>query len=118
MLAAKYSVSPAEYVKAVGIRLHVRDTGSRIVLALVLLHRRRVEPSPLLREIRAPTLLVWGERGAMIPITNAANYVGNLRQSTLVVLRGLGHVPQEEAPTRSLRPVKSFLAGAANAQSL
>jgi pimeloyl-ACP methyl ester carboxylesterase len=98
------------------------------------------EPEPLLRRIRAPTLLVWGEKDAMIPFRNAADYTGALpdrsaargrapswrgnaasshrptvtpqtyfRSSSVVSFPELGHVPHEEAPARSLEPVRAFL---------
>ncbi len=68
------------------------------------------DPVPLLRRIRTPTLLLWGERDAMIPPSNAADYARAIPGSRLVMLPGLGHVPFEEAPERSLRPVLQFLA--------
>ena len=67
------------------------------------------EPEPLLRRIRAPTLLVWGEKDAMIPFRNAADYTGALPDSSVVSFPELGHVPHEEAPARSLEPVRAFL---------
>ena len=72
-------------------------------------------PEPLLRSIRAPTLLIWGERDAMIPFRNAAEYQTLIPDCRLAALPGLGHVPQEEAPERSLAPVLAFLAGPAPA---
>ncbi|HAE01250.1 MAG TPA: alpha/beta hydrolase [Rhodospirillaceae bacterium] len=78
-----------------------------------LIHRMEqtvlVDPDPLLATIEVPVLLVWGEKDAMIPISNAADYQRVLRNSTLVRLEGLGHVPQEEAPEISLPPVRAFL---------
>jgi pimeloyl-ACP methyl ester carboxylesterase len=74
-------------------------------------------PEPLLRQIQAPTLLVWGEKDAMIPLANAADYLRTLPNSTLVRLPGLGHVPQEEAPTLSLAPVLGFLGTAPSRRS-
>ncbi len=71
----------------------------------------REDPVPLLQRIRAPVLLVWGEKDALIPFSNAADYTRVLPDSTLVAFPGLGHVPQEEAPAKSLVPVKAFLAG-------
>lgn len=68
------------------------------------------DPEPLLRRVRAPTLLLWGEKDRMIPLTNAADYLKALPDGRLVALPGLGHVPQEEAPDRSLEPVRAFLA--------
>jgi pimeloyl-ACP methyl ester carboxylesterase len=67
------------------------------------------DPRPLLKQIAAPVLLLWGEKDAMIPVANAQDYVKVLKQSTLVVLPGLAHVPQEEAAERSLVPVIVFL---------
>ena len=68
------------------------------------------DPVPLLQRITAPTMLLWGEKDAMIPATNAADYKRELPNSTLVTLPNLGHLPFEEAPARSLEPVRAFLA--------
>ncbi|MFL5334045.1 MAG: alpha/beta fold hydrolase [Geminicoccaceae bacterium] len=68
------------------------------------------DPEPLLRQIRAPTLLLWGEKDAMIPVTNAADYLRDLPDAKLVTFPDLGHVPQEEAPERTLAVVRQFLA--------
>ena len=67
-------------------------------------------PEPDLRRIEAKTLLLWGEKDALIPVSNAADYVRVLRYSNLVTLPGVGHLPQEEAPEASLKPVLDFLA--------
>jgi pimeloyl-ACP methyl ester carboxylesterase len=68
------------------------------------------DPEPMLRGIKAPTLLVWGEKDAMIPFSNAADYVRSLPDATLASFPALGHVPHEEAPLVSLAPVQAFLA--------
>jgi pimeloyl-ACP methyl ester carboxylesterase len=73
----------------------------------VILH----DPAPTLARIQAPTLLLWGERDGMIPISNADDYLKDMPNATLVRLPGLGHVPFEEDPTRSLVPAERFLAG-------
>jgi pimeloyl-ACP methyl ester carboxylesterase len=67
------------------------------------------DPAPLLRAIRTPTLLLWGEQDAMIPIANAADYLANLPDARLVRLPGMGHVPMEEAPDATLPPLRAFL---------
>lgn len=68
------------------------------------------DPRPLLQRIRVPVLLIWGEKDALIPFSNAADYTAVLVDSTLASFPGLGHVPQEEAPTQSVAPVRAFLA--------
>ena len=67
------------------------------------------DPVPLLTRIRAPTLLVWGERDAMIPISNAADYLKAIPGARLVALPAVGHLPQEEGAQASLAAVKRFL---------
>jgi pimeloyl-ACP methyl ester carboxylesterase len=75
------------------------------------LHQTLLEdPEPLLRRIEAPTLLLWGEADHMIPHANAADYLRALRNAKLVSFPNLGHVPQEESPDESLRPLEQFLA--------
>lgn len=69
-----------------------------------------VDPEPILRRIAVPVLLLWGEKDGMIPPANAADYMRALPDSRLVTLAALGHVPHEEAPDISLRPVRDFLA--------
>jgi pimeloyl-ACP methyl ester carboxylesterase len=73
----------------------------------VLLH----DPAPILKTIQAPTLLLWGEQDGMIPFSNAQDYLRDMPHAELVALPGLGHVPFEEAPEKSLPPVLLFLSG-------
>lgn len=67
-------------------------------------------PEPFLALIEAPTLLVWGGRDALIPFSNARDYMKAIRDCRLAPFPELGHVPQEEAPALSLVPVEAFLA--------
>jgi pimeloyl-ACP methyl ester carboxylesterase len=66
-------------------------------------------PEPYLEKITAATLLVWGEKDRMIPVSNAQDYLRVMPNAKLVTFPDLGHVPQEEAPERSLQPVMAFL---------
>lgn len=69
------------------------------------------DPVPLLGRITAPVLLLWGEQDAMIPFANAQDYQRHLADVRLVSFPDLGHLPHEEAPARSLPPVRAFLLG-------
>ena len=66
-------------------------------------------PEPMLRRIHVPTLVIWGEKDALIPVTNAQDYLKTLPDAHLVTYPNLGHVPQEEDPAQSLPPVEAFL---------
>jgi pimeloyl-ACP methyl ester carboxylesterase len=63
----------------------------------------------MLASIRAPTLLLWGRRDAMIPIANADDYAKALADARLVTFPNAGHLPHEEAAADSLAAVQAFL---------
>lgn len=69
------------------------------------------DPVRTLARIEVPTLLLWGEKDGMIPISNAADYLRHLPHATLIRLPNLGHLPFEEDPINSLSPVERFLSG-------
>ena len=83
--------------------------GARAAMVARMRQVRLTDPVPLLRRIEAPVLLLWGEKDRLIPFTNAADYMAALPHAELAPLPGLGHVPFEEAPDRSLAPVLPFL---------
>lgn len=59
--------------------------------------------------LKQKTLVLWGEKDELIPSEAAYKFDADLPNSTVVILEGLGHVPMEENPTKSLAPVISFL---------
>ncbi|MEO6024441.1 MAG: alpha/beta fold hydrolase [Burkholderiales bacterium] len=68
-----------------------------------------VPPEPMLKTIQAPTLLIWGEKDAMIPYANAGDHMRLLPHATLKSFPKLGHLPHEEALAESINPVAAFL---------
>ena len=83
--------------------------GGRDAMMQRMAQVKLVDPVPLLQRITAPTLLVWGEQDAMIPVANAADYKAAIADATVVTLPDVGHLPHEEAPARALEPVRTFL---------
>ena len=65
-----------------------------------------------IKTLRVPTLILWGAADRLIPPENAARFHADIPGSRLIVFPGLGHVPQEEDPARSVAPVLEFLAAA------
>ncbi len=63
----------------------------------------------LISKVTQPTLILWGEKDRLIPLSTATVFQQAIMVSQLVVLPGLGHVPQEEDPAASVAPVKDFL---------
>jgi len=85
--------------------------GSRQALLDRLGQTVLTDPRPILKKIAISVLLIWGEKDALIPFSNAQDYLGHLSNARLVSFPDLGHVPHEEAPARTLPPVMKFLAG-------
>ena len=52
----------------------------------------------LSRIAQIPTLLIWGDRDRIVPVTTAPELEKRFRNVTLEVVRGAGHLPYEEAP--------------------
>ena len=87
----------------------MRAPGARQALLDRMRQTVLVDPRPLLARIRAPTLLVWGARDAMIPVANATDYLQAVAGAHLVSMADAGHLPQEEAAAESLAAVDAFL---------
>ena len=62
-----------------------------------------------LAEIKAPTLIVWGGQDRLIPPSHSARFERAIAGSKLVVFPELGHVPHEEDPAQTVKPVRDFL---------
>ncbi|MBC7973833.1 MAG: alpha/beta hydrolase, partial [Myxococcales bacterium] len=109
-LAPAYA-DPAALTDAVTTRYHdlMLAPGARTAMLARMAQTVLVDPVPLLRRIRAPTLLVWGERDAMIPIANADDYLAALPDAKRVAIRGAGHVVHEEAAAASVAAAIAFL---------
>ncbi|MBC8129902.1 MAG: alpha/beta hydrolase [Rhizobiaceae bacterium] len=111
-LAPAYA-DPSKLTEETVTRYHdlMLAPGSRDAMIARMGQLEPQDPAPFLRRITAPTLLLWGEKDAMIPVSNAADYERLLPDARVVVLPNLGHVPHEEDPATALAPVEAFLSG-------
>jgi pimeloyl-ACP methyl ester carboxylesterase len=60
--------------------------------------------------IKLPTLILWGGRDNLIPSYFGERFHKEIAGSKLVLFNELGHLPQEEAPVRTVSVLKEFLA--------
>ncbi len=67
------------------------------------------EDATRIRELKLPTLILWGGRDRLIPRANARRFAADIAGSELVLFDTLGHVPHEEDPAATLGPVRRFL---------
>jgi pimeloyl-ACP methyl ester carboxylesterase len=64
---------------------------------------------PKLAQIRAPTLAIWGEHDALVPLETAGQLARYLRYEELVVIKDAGHVPMWDCPRAFNRALVEFL---------
>ena len=76
-----------------------------------LRHILRDDVRPLLPDIRQPTLILWGERDAIIPPHHGEEMRRLIPGSRLLMLRGAYHNPMVDEPAAFNQAVLAFLAG-------
>ena len=62
-----------------------------------------------IKTITTPTLILWGAKDQLIPVTYAHQFKRDIAGSKLVVFDQLGHVPQEEDAAATVAVVQDFL---------
>lgn len=83
--------------------------GNRHALGLRFAQMVPGEDTDRIAALKMPTLILWGKEDHLIPEDNAEHFHKDIAGSQLQVLDGLGHVPHEEDPARSVAVAKAFL---------
>ncbi len=76
---------------------------------LKLVNGEMEDNSPLLSEILAPTLIMWGKNDQWLPLENAYKFNLAIPDSRLLIYDGVGHLPMEEMPERTASDALHFL---------
>ncbi|MCR9128433.1 MAG: alpha/beta fold hydrolase [Alphaproteobacteria bacterium] len=98
-----------DQIERIGALMRVEGVGQALV--------ERIEqftlpdPNPVLREIEAPAVVIWGQRDAMIPATHGPRFAAALQNAELVLIEDAGHMPQEERPVQVSAVIRDFLEG-------
>ncbi len=61
-----------------------------------------------LRDVAAPTLVVWGSRDRVAPLEHGAFLAKLLPSGRLAIIRGAGHMPFYEKPAQFMKLAKAF----------
>ena len=83
--------------------------GNRHALGIRMKQLDQGADADLIKNIHAPTLILWGGKDKLIPPENAAWFQRDIVGSKLIMFDELGHVPQEENPVVTLAAVNIFL---------
>jgi pimeloyl-ACP methyl ester carboxylesterase len=93
------------------IRIY-REPVARMAFLDSLRHILTEPPRPFwgrVRRIRVPALVVWGEGDRLVPVRLAHRLARDLGGAELLILPGVGHVPQFEAPEETSGAILRFL---------
>ncbi|MBN8493472.1 MAG: alpha/beta hydrolase [Burkholderiales bacterium] len=83
--------------------------GNRRALVQRLQQNQRGADAERIRELKLPTLILWGGKDKLVPLSVGRQFRQDIAGSELVVFDDLGHVPHEEDAARTVAPVKAFL---------
>lgn len=83
--------------------------GNRHALGLRIQQLNAGAYAEKIKTITTPTLILWGARDGLIPLTYAHQFEHDIAGSKLVVFDQLGHVPQEEDAAATVAVVQDFL---------
>lgn len=82
--------------------------GNREAL-LIRLSNPQEGDTTLVKSLPMPVMVIWGDKDFLIPLDNAYKFQRDLPNDTLVVMKGIGHVPMEENPAAVIPLVANFL---------
>ena len=78
--------------------------------AALSLFKNKIEQHPeFIKSIQVPTLIIWGKEDALIDYKNAYLFNQDIKNSNVVMLEKVGHVPNEEAPEKVANAIIAFL---------
>ncbi len=83
--------------------------GNRRALAQRIEAMQGDDVSGRIRALTLPTLVLWGAQDRLIPVELGRRFAQDIAGARLVVFDGLGHVPQQEDPVRTVAEVRRFL---------
>jgi pimeloyl-ACP methyl ester carboxylesterase len=83
--------------------------GNRHALSQRLQQLSMGEDQARVATVKQPTLILWGARDRLIPVSVGRSFQQQIAGSQLVVFDTLGHVPQEEDPAQSVQPLQAFI---------
>ncbi|HUS10494.1 MAG TPA: alpha/beta fold hydrolase [Pyrinomonadaceae bacterium] len=66
---------------------------------------------PQLARLNLPTLILWGNQDALIPLEAGHKLNALIKGSKLVIFDHCGHLPQEEMPARTVEEITKFISG-------
>ena len=87
----------------------MRYPGNRQAFSIRSQLGRDLHLAHLANAIKAPTLLIWGDRDTFVMPSAALSFSERIEQSEIVLLPDVGHLPMLEAPIDTKTAIEQFL---------
>lgn len=66
-------------------------------------------PVPKIKDIKTPTLILWGDKDNLIGVNNVDNFLRDIQGSQAEIYQNVGHVPMEEVPGKVVKSMLKFV---------
>jgi pimeloyl-ACP methyl ester carboxylesterase len=66
-------------------------------------------PVPKIKDIKTPTLILWGDKDNLIGVNNVDNFLRDIQGSRAEIYKNVGHVPMEEVPGKVIESIQKFV---------
>ncbi|MEZ6024129.1 MAG: alpha/beta hydrolase [Hyphomonadaceae bacterium] len=86
-----------------------RAPGHRDILLQIMTRPRNYATPERLSQITAPTLIIHGDQDNLIPPSAAQQFNDAIAGSDMLLIEGVGHLPQEEAPDASAQEARDLV---------
>ena len=80
-----------------------------IASMLELARAQQFPDTNLIKDIKCPTLIIWGKQDCVIPVEHADRFHRDITNSSVIVYDTCGHVPMMECPERLRSDFVSFI---------
>jgi len=67
------------------------------------------EVTTKMKTLKMPTLIMWGEDDAWVPVSHVENWKRDLPQAEAIIYKNAGHIPMEEYPEQTSLDADKFL---------
>lgn len=85
-----------------------RETNFSTIVKLLKL--RRDADTTLIKTIQCPTLIVWGEKDNIIPVSHAQRFHRDVPNNKLIIYQDCGHIPMVEQVEQFEKDFRAFVA--------
>jgi pimeloyl-ACP methyl ester carboxylesterase len=104
----------AEHVELAHRRIHFADLEREFLITVRSVVARAAAPQrtgyrTAIRSIQVPVLLVHGQRDLLVPVAASRAVARRHPSWRLVILPGIGHVPQLESPAKTAEAILDWL---------